>query len=110
MSVNNSNSTILNSSSAQPNSVGYGVTTSSTPEGTPSDCALIAELESYIRSYVSLAESSYALVIALWLVATHVWTSSMLFLIWSSPRQQSAAARLVCWRLSPSWRRTRGPS
>ena len=35
---------------------GYGVTTSSTPEGTPSDCALIAELESYIRSYVSLPE------------------------------------------------------
>jgi hypothetical protein len=75
MSVNNSNSTILNSRSAQPNLVGYGVTTSSTPEGTPTGCSLVAELESYIRSYVSVAETSYALVIALWLAATHVWTA-----------------------------------
>jgi hypothetical protein len=64
MSVDHSNSTILNSPSA-----GYGVTTSDTQEDTSTGCSLIAELESYIRSYVTLAETSYALVIALWLVA-----------------------------------------
>jgi hypothetical protein len=97
MSVNNSNSTIPNSSSAQPNSVGYGVTTSSTPEGTPSDCALIAELESYIRSYVSLAESSYALVIALWLVATNVWTvfDAFPYLVVTSATKRSGKTRLL---------------
>ena len=97
MSVNNSNSTIPNSSSAHPNSVGYGVTTSSTPERTPSDCALIAELESYIRSYVSLAESSYAFVIALWLVATHVWTvfDAFPYLVVTSATKRSGKTRLL---------------
>ena len=56
---------------------GYEVTTSATTEDTRAGCALIAELESYVRSYVTLAEASYALVIALWLVATHAWIDAL---------------------------------
>jgi hypothetical protein len=92
MSVNNSNTTILNSPSA-----GYGVTTSSTPEGTLTGCALLAELESYIRSYVSLAETCYALVIALWLMATHVWPAfdAFPYLVVTSATKRSGKTRLL---------------
>jgi hypothetical protein len=78
-------------------SPGYGVTTSSTPEGTPIGCALIAEVESYIRSYVTLAETSYALVIALWLVATHVWTAfdAFPYLVVTSSTKRSGKTRLL---------------
>jgi hypothetical protein len=41
---------------AAPKSEGYGVTTSSAQAGTTAGCALIAELESYIRSYVTFSE------------------------------------------------------
>jgi hypothetical protein len=58
------------------NLVGYGVTTSGAQEAaTAAGCALIADLESYIRSYVTFSETCYALVIALWVVATFIWTA-----------------------------------
>jgi hypothetical protein len=92
MSVDHSNSTILNSPSA-----GYGVTTSDTQEDTSTGCSLIAELESYIRSYVTLAETSYALVIALWLVATHAWTvfDAFPYLVVTSATKRSGKTRLL---------------
>lgn len=88
---------ILNSRSAQPNLPGYGVTTSSTPEGTPTGCALVAEVESYIRSYVTLAETSYALVIALWAVATFIWTvfDAFPYLVVTSATKRSGKTRLL---------------
>jgi len=94
MSVNNSNSTILKSES---DLVGYGVTTSSTPEGTPAGCTLISQLESYIRSYVTLAEASYAMVIALWLAATHVWPAfdAFPYLVVTSATKRSGKTRLL---------------
>lgn len=94
MSVNNSNSTILKSES---DLVGYGVTTSSTPEGTPAGCTLISQLESYIRSYVTLAENCYALVIALWLVATHAWPAfdAFPYLVVTSATKRSGKTRLL---------------
>jgi hypothetical protein len=88
---------ILNSRSAQPNLAGYGVTTSSTPEGTPTGCALIAEVESYIRSYVTLSETSYTLVIALWVVATFIWTAfdAFPYLVVTSATKRSGKTRLL---------------
>ena len=82
---------------ALPDNAGYGVTTSGTPEGTPTGCALIAELESYIRSYVTLAESSYALVIALWLMATHIWPAfdAFPYLVVTSATKRSGKTRLL---------------
>src|SRR5260370_3785981 len=76
---------------------GYGVTTSSTPKGTPTGCALIAEVESYIRSYVTLAETSYALVIALWVVATYIWTAfdAFPYLVVTSATKRSGKTRLL---------------
>ncbi|HET6142536.1 MAG TPA: DUF3631 domain-containing protein [Candidatus Acidoferrales bacterium] len=76
---------------------GYGVTTSSAQKGAPTGCVLIAELESYIRSYVRLAESSYALVIAMWLVATHVWTvfDAFPYLVVTSVTKRSGKTRLL---------------
>lgn len=80
----------------QPGTVGYGVTTSSTPEG-DTGCALIAEVESYIRSYVTLAETSYVLVIALWLAATHVWPAfdAFPYLVVTSATKRSGKTRLL---------------
>ena len=82
---------------AAPKSEGYEVTTSSAQAGTTAGGTLIAELESYIRSYVSLAESSYALVIALWLVATHVWTAfdAFPYLVVTSATKRSGKTRLL---------------
>lgn len=79
------------------NLVGYEVTTSSTPEGSPTGCALIAEVESYIRSYVTLAETSYALVIALWAVATFIWTAfdAFPYLVVTSATKRSGKSRLL---------------
>jgi len=76
---------------------GYGVTTSSTPEGTPAGCALVADIESYIRSYVTLAETSYALVIALWAVATYIWTAfdAFPYLVVTSATKRSGKTRLL---------------
>jgi len=87
---------ILNSRSAQPNLAGYGVTTSGAPEGTPTGCALIGELESYIRSYVTLAETS-TLVIALWAVATYTWTGfdAFPYLVVTSATKRSGKTRLL---------------
>lgn len=81
----------------QPGMEGYGVTTSRTPEGTPNGCALIAEVESYIRSYVTLAETSYALVIALWAVATFIWTAfdAFPYLVVTSATKRSGKTRLL---------------
>ncbi|MGA7625613.1 MAG: DUF3631 domain-containing protein [Candidatus Acidiferrales bacterium] len=86
-----------NGNTVGPNLVGYGVTTSSTPEDIPAGCALIAELESYIRSYVTFAETCYALVIALWLAATHVWTSfdAFPYLVVTSATKRSGKTRLL---------------
>jgi Protein of unknown function (DUF3631) len=97
MSVNNSNSTILKSRCAQPNLVGYGVTTSSAEAGTTAGCALIAEVESYIRSYVTFSETSYALVIALWAVATHIWPAfdAFPYLVVTSATKRSGKSRLL---------------
>jgi hypothetical protein len=96
MSVNNSNSSILNSP-ADSDLVGYGVTTCNNPEGTPAGCTLIPQLETYIRSYVTLAESYYALVIALWLAATHVWPSfdAFPYLVVTSATKRSGKTRLL---------------
>ena len=91
MSAKYSISTILNKPPA-----GYGVTTSNAQEKPTAD-TLIAELESYIRSYVTFAESSYALVIALWLVATHVWTAfdAFPYLVVTSATKRSGKTRLL---------------
>lgn len=80
-----------------PGTEGYGVTTSSTSEGTLTGCALIAEVESYIRSYVTLAETSYALVIALWAVATFIWTAfdAFPYLVVTSATKRSGKTRLL---------------
>lgn len=76
---------------------GCGVTTSNTQEGVPAGCALISQLESYIRSYVSLAETCYALVIALWLMATHAWTAfdAFPYLVVTSTTKRSGKTRLL---------------
>jgi Protein of unknown function (DUF3631) len=76
---------------------GYEVTTSGTPDGAPTGCALIAELESFIRSYVALAEPFDALVIALWLAATHVWTmfDAFPYLVITSATKRSGKTRLL---------------
>jgi hypothetical protein len=76
---------------------GYGVTTSATPEDTRAGCALITELESYIRSYVTLVETSYALVIALWLAVTHAWIAfdSLPYLVVTSTTKRSGKTRLL---------------
>jgi hypothetical protein len=83
--------------SAEGGTVGYEVTTSAPPEGSPVDCALIAELESYIRSYVTFLEPSYALVIALWVVATHAWTvfDAFPYLVVTSTTKRSGKTRLL---------------
>ena len=82
---------------ALPGNGGYGVTTSSTPDGAPTGCALIAELESFVRSYVTLAEPFDALVIALWLAATHVWTvfDAFPYLVITSATKRSGKTRLL---------------
>jgi hypothetical protein len=97
MPVNNSESPILNSRRAQPNSVGYGVTTSSTPEGTPTGHAQIADLESYIRAYVTFTETGYALVLALWVVATYIWPAfdAFPYLVVTSATKRSGKTRLL---------------
>src|SRR5712672_1822792 len=98
MSAKKSNSTIIpNSRRAQPNFAGYGVTTSTAPEDKPAGYALIAELESYIRSYVSVAETCYALVIALWLMATHIWPAfdAFPYLVVTSATKRSGKTRLL---------------
>jgi hypothetical protein len=79
------------------NLIGYEVTTSGTPEDIATGCALIADLESYIRLYVTLAESSYALVIALWLMATHIWPAFDAFphLVVTSATKRSGKTRLL---------------
>jgi hypothetical protein len=76
---------------------GYEVTTSATPKDTRAGCALITELESYIRSYVTLAESCYALVIALWLGATHSWPAfdAFPYLVVTSATKRSGKTRLL---------------
>lgn len=88
---------ILNSRSAQPNLAGYEVTTSGTPEDIATGCTLIAEVESYIRSYVTLAQTSYALVIALWAVATFIWTAfdAFPYLVVTSATKRSGKTRLL---------------
>jgi len=80
-----------------PDLVRYEVTTSATTEDTRAGCALITELESYIRSYVTLAETSYALVIALWLAATHIWIAfdSFPYLVVTSTTKRSGKTRLL---------------
>lgn len=96
MPVINSNSTILNNP-AESGLAGYEVTTSSTQKGVPARCALISQLESYIRSYVSLAETCYALVIALWLAATHAWPAfdAFPYLVVTSATKRSGKTRLL---------------
>ena len=76
---------------------GYEVTTSVPPDGTTDGCALITELESYIGSYVTLLEPSYALVIALWLVATHAWAAfdAFPYLVVTSTTKRSGKTRLL---------------
>ncbi len=78
-------------------SPGYGVTTFSTPQGAPAGCALLTQLKSYIRSYVTLAEASYALVIALWAVATFIWTvfDAFPYLVVTSATKRSGKTRLL---------------
>jgi hypothetical protein len=85
------------SATALPESLGYGVTTSSASEGAPAGCTLISQLQSYIRSYVSLAETCYALVIALWLVATHAWPAfdAFPYLVVTSATKRSGKTRLL---------------
>jgi hypothetical protein len=88
---------ILNSRSAQPNLAGYEVTTSGTPEDIATGCTLIVEVESYIRSYVTLAQTSYVLVIALWVVATYIWTAfdAFPYLVVTSATKRSGKTRLL---------------
>ena len=83
--------------STSPGNAGDEVTTSATKEDAPAGCALITDLESYILSYVSLAEACYALVIALWVTATHVWTSfdAFPYLVVTSATKRSGKTRLL---------------
>lgn len=76
---------------------GYEVTTSVTLEGTTDGCALITEVEAYIRAYVTLLDPSYALVIALWLTATHAWTEfdAFPYLVVTSTTKRSGKTRLL---------------
>lgn len=83
---------------AIPKTEGYEVTTSSAEAaGTTAGRALIAGVESYIRSYVTLAETSYALVIALWVVATFIWTAfdAFPYLVVTSATKRSGKTRLL---------------
>jgi Protein of unknown function (DUF3631) len=82
---------------AAPDLPGCGVTTSATFDATPAGCALIGQLESYIRSYVTLGETCYALVIALWLAATHVWHTfdAFPYLVVTSSTKRSGKTRLL---------------
>ena len=82
---------------AEPDLAGYEVTTSAPPEGTLASCALVERLESYIRSYVTLAETSHALVIALWLAATHAWPvfDAFPYLVVTSATKRSGKTRLL---------------
>jgi len=82
---------------ALPGTEGYGVTTSSTPHAAPAGCALIRQLESYIRSYVTLGETGYALVIALWVVATYIWPAfdAFPYLVVTSATKRSGKTRLL---------------
>ncbi|HTR24848.1 MAG TPA: DUF3631 domain-containing protein [Terriglobales bacterium] len=77
--------------------LGYGVTTSAPSEGSPADCTLIHDLESYITAYVTLLEPYYALVIALWLMATHAWTAfdAFPYLVVTSATKRSGKTRLL---------------
>ena len=77
--------------------VGYEVTTSVTLEGTTDGCALITEVEAYIRAYVTLLDPSYALVIALWLTATHAWAEfdAFPYLVVTSTTKRSGKTRLL---------------
>lgn len=77
--------------------VGYGVTTSAPSEGSPADCTLIHELESYITAYVTFLEPYFALVIALWLMATHAWTAfdAFPYLVVTSATKRSGKTRLL---------------
>lgn len=98
MPINDPNANILNSLPPESDLVGYEVTTSATPEGILAGCAdLITELESYIRSYVTLAETSYALVISLWVIATHVWAAfdAFPYLVVTSSTKRSGKTRLL---------------
>ncbi len=86
-----------NVASRQDDLAGYEVTTS-VPSERSADCSvLIRELESYIRSYVRLAEPSYSLVIALWLVATHAWLAfdAFPYLVVTSTTKRSGKTRLL---------------
>jgi len=76
---------------------GYEVTTSVTLEGTTDGCALITEVEAYIRAYVTLLDPSDALVVALWLMATHVWDAfdSFPYLVVTSTTKRSGKTRLL---------------
>jgi hypothetical protein len=58
---------------------------------------LISQLESYIRSYVSLAETCHALVIVLWLAATHAWPAfdAFPYLVVTSATKRSGKTRLL---------------
>lgn len=84
-------------STTAPQPAGYEVTTSTAPEDARSGNTLIVDLESYIRSYVSLAEASYALVIALWLAATHLWMSfdAFPYMVVTSATKRSGKTRLL---------------
>jgi hypothetical protein len=77
--------------------LGYGVTTSAPSEGSSADCTLIHDLESYIIAYVTLLEPYYALVIALWLMATHAWTAfdAFPYLVVTSATKRSGKTRLL---------------
>ena len=83
--------------SAAGGTVGYWVTTSAPSEGSHADCTLIHELESYISTYVTLLDRSYALVIALWLVATHAWQEfdAFPYLVVTSATKRSGKTRLL---------------
>jgi hypothetical protein len=83
--------------SASPDNRGYEVTTSSASEGAPSGCALLTQLESYVSSYVTFADTCYALVIALWVVATYVWIAfdAFPYLTISSATKRSGKTRLL---------------
>jgi len=82
---------------ALPGTEGYGVTTSATPDGASAGCALLTEIESFIRSYVTLADPCYALVIALWVVATFIWTAfdAFPYLVVTSATKRSGKTRLL---------------
>ncbi len=80
-----------------PGTEGYEVTTSGTAEDISTGCTLIAELESYITSYVTFEETCHALVIALWLMATHVWPAfdAFPYLVVTSATKRSGKTRLL---------------